>query len=227
MHGGWVCAILFFFLAGLVPLSGSTITYNFDALFDGTLLTGQYSGATFTNAIILTTGITLDEFELPAHSGASVASDNGGPLAIVFATPLRAFSGYFTYAAPLTVQAFDGSNTAIGSAVSAYSNNQALSGASGSHPNEFLQITSAASIYKVVISGAAPGTSFAMDDVAAISRCDLDQNGMFDSSDVDALSANLLSAPTAADDMDRDGAANIVDLQVVVNAASGSGCKAI
>ena len=82
-------------------------TIDFEGLADSTILTNQYPGITFTNAIILTAGISLNEFEFPPHSGVNVASDNNGPITIVFSSPVLSFSGYFTYVEPLTLDAFD------------------------------------------------------------------------------------------------------------------------
>ena len=80
------------------------------------------------NAIILTAGISLNEFEFPPHSGVNVVSDNNGPMTIDFATPIVSFSGYFTYAEPLTLQGFDSADVQVASTASLLSNNEALSG---------------------------------------------------------------------------------------------------
>lgn len=85
--------------AGAVP----TITIDFETLPDGsaildsTSITAQFPGLTFTNTTVISTGITLNEFELPPHSGQNVAFDDGGPISISFAQPTLSFSGYFTY----------------------------------------------------------------------------------------------------------------------------------
>ena len=67
------------FVAGLVVFGGrvnaASITLDFEGLPDSTILTTQYPGITFTNAIILTAGISLNEFEFPPHSGMNVVSD--------------------------------------------------------------------------------------------------------------------------------------------------------
>src|SRR5579859_4683074 len=91
---------------------GDTII-NFEGLADGTILANQYPGLAFSNAIILTAGISLNEFEFPPHSGVNVASDNGGPITIEFSTPVVSFGGYFTYLEPLTLDAFDASDTEV------------------------------------------------------------------------------------------------------------------
>jgi len=135
-------AFLPLLLATAVPasLDAGTSNVNFEGFPDGTVLTAQYPGLTFSNAIVLTTGVSLGERDFPTHSGTNVASDSGGPITIGFASPVQSFSGFFTYSVPVTIQAYDASNNPVASAVSSFSNNEALSGVSGSHANELLQV---------------------------------------------------------------------------------------
>ena len=199
---------------------------DFENLASGAVLTNQYAGVLFSNGIILTAGSTLNELECPPHSGVSVASDDGGPMTISFASPLRSVSGYFTYRVPLTMQAFDSSNSPMASAVSAFSNNQILSGVSGSQPGELLKISSSAAIRKIVITGDAGGASFTVDDLATISSCDVNADGNTNVTDVQALINQALGVVTATDDLTGDGLVNVVDVQIVINAALGLGCAA-
>jgi hypothetical protein len=141
-------------------------TIDFEGFSDGTDLTTQYSGLTFSNAIILTAGISLNEFEFPPHSGVNVVSDNGGPITIDFSTPIMDFSGYFTYLAPLTIDAFDSSSGLVDSAVSMFSNNLALSGDPGSSPNELISVSSTEGISSITITGDSDGGSFVLDDAS-------------------------------------------------------------
>lgn len=154
----------------LVSLSlqahGSTL--DFEGLTDGTSLTNQYPGATFSNSIVLMTGISLNEYEFPPHSGAGVVSDNGGALSITFTPPVTNFGGYFTYLKQVTIQGFDASGNPVASVTSAFSSNMAVSGATGSSPKELLQIGAAAGISKITITGDPSGTSFTLDDVSII-----------------------------------------------------------
>jgi len=145
------------------PLRAVTLL-TFEGFPDSTVLTNQYPGETFGNAIILTAGITLNEFEFPPHSGVNVASDNGGPMTISFTSPIQSFSGYFTYSEPLTVRAFNAANTQVAAATSQFSDNEALSGIAGSNPNELIQVTSAGGIASITIAGDPAGESFALDD---------------------------------------------------------------
>jgi hypothetical protein len=143
---------------------GHAATIDFEGLGDSTILTNQYPGLTFTNTIILTAGISLNEFDFPPHSGTNVASDNNGPISIAFSAPITSFSGYFTYVEPLTLDGFDASDTEVASAVSAYSSNDALVGDPGSSPNEFLSLSFAGGMSSVTITGDPAGGSFVMDD---------------------------------------------------------------
>jgi len=149
----------------LQPQARAGTVIDFEGFPDSTILTNQYGGLAFTNAIILTAGISLNEFEFPPHSGVNVASDNGGPISISFDGPILSFSGYFTYVEPLTLDAFDSGSNLVDSATSAFSSNDALFGDPGSSPNEFLQVDFAGGISSVTITGDPLGGSFVMDDV--------------------------------------------------------------
>jgi hypothetical protein len=161
------------FGTALVGLSvagvASATTLNFEGLPDSTILTTQFPGLTFSNTIILTSGISLNEFEFPPHSGVNVASDNNGPITIDFSTPITDFSGYFTYFEPLTLDGFDSSDTEVASVASAFSTNDALFGDPGSSPNEFIQLSNAGGMSSVTITGDPGGGSFTMDDITYIS----------------------------------------------------------
>jgi hypothetical protein len=141
-------------------------TLNFEGFPDSTILTTQYPGLTFTN------GISLNEFEFPPHSGVNVVSDNNGPITIDFSMPTTSFSGYFTYVEPLTLDAFNASDTEVSTATSKFSNNLACLGGPpcpgdpGSSPNEFIELGFAGGISSVTIMGDPLGGSFTMDDMS-------------------------------------------------------------
>jgi hypothetical protein len=143
---------------------------DFEGSPDSTILTNQYPGVTFTNAIILTAGVSLNEFEFPPLSGVNVASDNGGPMSITFATPVMSFAGYFTYLEPLTMSAFDAADDQVASASSLFSDNLAClagppcSGDPGSSPNELIQVSFTGGVSSVTITGDPAGGSFTLDD---------------------------------------------------------------
>ena len=149
----------------------STVFIAFETFPDGTViadsipLTTQFPGLSFFNTTVITAGITLNEFEFPPHSGSNVAFDDGGPIFISFDSPILSFSAYFTYAEPLTLAAFDSTSAQVASAVSLFSNNEALSGDTGSSPNEFLEVRFDSGISSVTIMGDPAGGSFVMDDV--------------------------------------------------------------
>ncbi len=67
------------FVAGLVVFGGradtAQVTLNFEGFPDSVILTTQYPGVTFTNAIILTSGISLNEFEFPPRLAANIVLD--------------------------------------------------------------------------------------------------------------------------------------------------------
>jgi hypothetical protein len=221
-------ALILLVVAGPAPLIAGNTTVSFEGLPDSTVVTTQYSGLTFANTIILSAGITLNEFEFPPHSGTNVASDNGGPITITFATPIQSFSGYFTYSVPLTIRAFGSTNNLVASAVSRFSSNEALSGVAGSQPNELIQVAFTGGITEIVITGSAAGTSFALDDLTAssYSPCDLQQTGNITAADVQLIINQALGIIPAVNDLNGDGVVNVVDVQIEINAALGLGCSA-
>lgn len=155
---GALCALL-----GL-PLAQATVI-DFDSLLDGDTVTTQFAGLTFQNTLVLTAGVSLNEFDFPPKSGLNVVFDGGGPIIISFISPMASVSGYFTYMSALSFLAFDSIGTQIAAVNSAFSSNLALSGDFGSTANEFLQVTSATGIASVSISGDPAGGSFTLDNL--------------------------------------------------------------
>jgi hypothetical protein len=147
-------------------------------------------------------------------------------MTILFSSPAKGFSGYFTYGVHLTLQALDSSNHVLATATSAFSNNEALSGASGSHANELLNVSSGSGIAKIVITGGAQGSSFALDDATVISRCDLNADGVVNVVDTQTILNEALGKTTPVDDLNADGVVNVVDVEIVINAALALGCAA-
>ncbi len=154
--------------AGALHSAAATVvTHDFDGLIDGTVLVNQLSGLVFSNAMVLTAGLGLNEFEFPPRSGANVLTDDGGPITIDFATPVFGVGGYFTHTVPLDLRFFDAGNNLLGSRGSPFDNNLAQSGDPGSAPNEFIGFSAVtASIARVVISGDRFGGSFTLDDLS-------------------------------------------------------------
>jgi hypothetical protein len=143
----------------------STIVIDFETFSDLDAVTTQFPGMTFANTTVLTSGISLNELESPPVSGTNVVVDDIGPISISFATPMLTVGGYFTYLAPLTLEAFDSSNVSIGTVSSTFLSNLALSGDAGSSPNEFLALTFATGISSIVLTGDPFGGSFVLDDL--------------------------------------------------------------
>ena len=166
------CAVVFLLLAAAVlgSLRADMMVLDFEGFPDSTSLTTEYPGVTFSDATVISAGITLNEFELPPHSGTNAAFDDGGPMTISFTSLVLSFGGYFTYYKPLTLQAFDAGHAQVASVTSAFSINVGCDpgplcfGDPLSSPNEFLQVTFPSGISSVTITGDPAGTSFVLDD---------------------------------------------------------------
>jgi len=169
MRHGWLLLFLTFVVSPL--LTAGSIVIDFEDLSDGTFVTTQYPFLTFSNAVIATAGISLNELEFPPESGSNVVIDYGGPISIAFASSISSFGGFFTYDQPITIQGFDSSSGLLASSTSQFSNNLACLagppclGDPGSSPNEFIQVNSSIGFSSVVITGDPAGFSFALDNV--------------------------------------------------------------
>jgi len=155
------------FLLGVVPLLQADVeVIDFEGLSDGTSVTNQYPEIFFSNATVLTAGVSLNELDFPPNSGVNVVFDDGGPISISFSLPVTSFGGYFTYAEPLTLQAFDASNNVLDTSNSQFTDNVANGdgGVAGSSPNEFIEVSSLTDIAEVTITGDPGGGSFVLDD---------------------------------------------------------------
>jgi len=141
-------------------LFATTVTIDFAGLSDGTFVSTQYPGVTFSNAQILSAGVSLDNSDFPPFTGLNVVSDFDGPISLVFTDPALTFLGRFTYATPLSIEAFDLSNNLLASVSSMYSSNSVFGGEVGSAPNEPIQISSTTGISRLVIEGDSAGNSF-------------------------------------------------------------------
>jgi hypothetical protein len=149
----------------------AALTLDFETLSDTELVTTQFAGHTFTNAIALVSGTAggiLNEVEFPPHSGVTVVCDYFGAITITFDTPVGAASGFFTYAAPVTITAFDAQLVAVDTATSAFQANSRFSGRAGSVPNEMLEVAFAGGISSLTLQGDADGLSFTLDDFSFV-----------------------------------------------------------
>jgi len=149
-------------LLGIPAVKGATL--DFEGILDLTPLSNQYSGVTFSNATVITSGLSLNEFEFPPFSGTSVIFDDGGLIGLSFLSPVSTFSGYFTYNSALTLTFYGPGATLLGTVNSAFANNTALSGDVGSAPNELLSFSNLTGIATIEILGDPFGASFVGDD---------------------------------------------------------------
>lgn len=145
-----------------VPQLLQAETITFEAFGDSTIVTNEIPGLSFTNATVLSAGISLNEFDYPPVSGSNVLFDDGGPITIEFSTQAVSVGAYFTYMVPITFTAFDSANNELGSAISVFSENYV---SSGNPANELLQLAFGSPISKITISGDPAGYSFVMDDL--------------------------------------------------------------
>ncbi len=160
--------LLLIFALLFVPITAQALTLDFEDLPEGTPVTDQYGslGLAFEHAITLTAGVNLDDYDYPPHSGSNVLSDNGAPITLTFSTPAAFFSFYTTYGVPLTVTFFDTDGALLEELFSASSSNGLVSGDPGSQPNELITYTDDSGIGAVVMTGAALGQSFVLDDLS-------------------------------------------------------------
>jgi thermitase len=154
-------------LVGL-PFSLAADVITFESFSDGTVLSNQIPGLAFSNAITLTSGVSLNELEFPPHSGTSVVSDFNGFLTIDFGLPVLSVSGYFTYSVPIAVVGYDSLLNQLGAVGSQFNINLAVSGAPGSSPNELISLAFATPLSRVTIEGDPAGGSFVLDDLTYV-----------------------------------------------------------
>lgn len=145
------------------PVSAAPITLDFEDLVEFTDVADLLDGATFTNAMVLTAGSSVNEFEFPPTSGTNVVYDSASPMRIDFDDAVSSVSAYFTYLTTVTFSAYDAGGNLLDQAQSAFAANFTSSGIGS--PNELIQVTSASAISYVTIVGAAFGGSFVLDDL--------------------------------------------------------------
>lgn len=158
----WLFVAVFLVVSKAASWENSALL-NFDGVKDGVSVTNQFAGLLFANATVITAGVTLNELEFPPHSENKVVFNDGGAMSINFLPPVYGIECYVTYGSRLTLTAYDINGLPLGTALSQFPNNQALSGTAGSKANELLFFSSLTAIAKIAIASA-DNTSFALDD---------------------------------------------------------------
>jgi hypothetical protein len=150
----------------LLPVIARATAFDFESGGDGDPVTDLFPGVALTNATAIVAGASLNQLEFPPRSGNTVVFDDGGPMTIDFVKPVASVGAWLTYSSALTFTAYDSALNVIGTELSLFGSNLALSGEPGSSPNEFIGVASLTEdIYRVTISGDAGGGSFALDDL--------------------------------------------------------------
>jgi len=108
----------------------------------------------FSNALSLTAGFSLNEFDYPPSSGLVAIGDDNAPIMITFDNPAENIFANFTYGSQLTFYAYDYLGTLIGSYINPASSNL---GSTELIPLSFTGVSS------LVIAGAI-NNSYIMDD---------------------------------------------------------------
>jgi len=108
--------ICFIALIGML-CAANAVTLDFEDMPDLTNVGNFYAsyGVRFANAISLTAGFSLNEFDYPPSSGDIAIGDDYAPIIISFENPAENIFANFTYGSQLTFTAYDGSGSVIGS----------------------------------------------------------------------------------------------------------------
>lgn len=95
------------------------VLLDFEDIPDLTSVNDFYasSGIHFQDAISLTAGFSLNEFDFPPSSGFVAIGDDWAPIQITFDNPTENIFANFTYASQLTFSAFDTTSSLIGTYV--------------------------------------------------------------------------------------------------------------
>ena len=146
----------------LTGIPGRADTITFEELSDSQTVGDFYAGVVFNNAVAHTAGISLNDAEVPPHSGSNVILNDFGPIEIDWTNAIGDFEAFFTYTAPLEIDfLFDGKE--VGSETTAFNNNLALSGDAGSSPNERIAFSGHGAFNEVRIES---DGAYGIDDVS-------------------------------------------------------------
>lgn len=146
--------VMFIFL--LFPASAKAAVISFEDIPDLTSVGDFYAsyGVYFDNAISLTAGFSLNEFDYPPSSGSVAIGDNDAPISITFDSPAKDIFANFTYDSQLTFSTYDQFGTLIGSYIN--------SGLSNLGTTELIPL-SFSGVSSLIIAGAV-NNSYIMDD---------------------------------------------------------------
>lgn len=97
----------------------TTTTFNFNpngtTVTDGTTITNQFAGATFTNAQEAVVG-NFDSFDFPTAAGSSgeIFNSLGDTIGVTFTGPVNFFTGFYADPFGVVVTAFSANGTVLG-----------------------------------------------------------------------------------------------------------------
>jgi hypothetical protein len=146
-------------------VDASQLVMNFDDLLDSTRVTNQYPNVLFEHATAISAGVSLNEYNARPHSGSTVIFDDGGPITVTFASPIKSCSAYMAYSHQVTLVGYDEKDNVVSRAKSKLDGNFPATQAIQTEPMEAVRIRSEQGIKRVRITGADSGSSFALDDL--------------------------------------------------------------
>ena len=140
---------------------------DFEGFADGDLLTTEIPGLTFSDATVLTAGVSLNEFNFPPHSGSNLIATFGGLLTVKFDSPVNLVSGFISYAdaAGVNLSLYDINNLLLADGLFA-----SPVGQYGIVSNLFISLGSS-NVRSMVLSlnSAIPDSPFTFDDFSYLS----------------------------------------------------------
>ena len=103
----------------ICTFQAGAITIDFEAVPDSTEVGDFYasSGIHFADAVALTAGISLNEFDYPPHSGSVAVADDGSPIIVTFDQPVGNISAWFAHSEQLNFTAYSAGGGTIGTYV--------------------------------------------------------------------------------------------------------------
>jgi hypothetical protein len=163
--------------ASALAAHAQTVSISFESLSDGTLVDSafQSQGVIFSNAVVATAGLSLNQLQFPPLPGNSNVVFDAAPITLTFSQAVTSVSADFTYVDPLTLTGQTASGTMVATASSQFGANYLAETTPGSgvfvdvtpgaSANELIQLSSSAGFTQVTISGSPDGGSFALDNL--------------------------------------------------------------